>query len=216
MTIKPLFPLICLALIGWLQWGRGPKPLLPPLKKSIQNLVSSNVPGPRIEISPLVGRKLSTLPRNTKFRTKSELTLLRSTVIDVSDTVDSDKRRELFKASGLDTPEHLESALAIVNEDYPATLTQELVEGHVMALHYLDLSSNLDFEGCTALLQNSIGKFTSTSDRRRGQPYLWDLHDIAQTCTRLDPKGMIELQKSIEHPKVSAQLKLVLKTKGVI
>ena len=153
---------------------------------------------------------------NTKFVTPKQLEHLKNVVIDVQDTVDAEKRQLAFQTSGLDTKEHLDSALAIVREDYPETPTVLDTSNRVLALHFLELSSHLDSEECTEMLRHSINKFSTAPDKRHGQPYLWDLHDIALTCTRIDPRGMQELQRSVEHPKVSAQLKLVLKTKGVI
>ncbi len=209
------FP-VSLALFGWWLGPSADKAELVSRPISTVEKTGGPVepPAPRLPVvAPKVVVKAA---KNTTFATPEQIAKLKTTVIDVQDTVDSQARRRAFQESGLDTPEHLASALAIVREDYPDTLTKKDTEARVLALHYLELSSHLDAEGCTEMLRHSIAKFTTAPDPRKGKPYLWDLHDVALTCTKLDPKGMQELQRSIEHPKVSAQLKLVLKTKGVI
>jgi len=203
-----------IALAGW-WWHRQPTSTVESAPESRVSAASGSeiqVPAPRVVAKPKALPKVA----NTKFVTPKEIEQLKEVVIDVQDTVDTEKRQQAFQASGLDTPEHLNSALAIVREDYPETPTEPDTAKRVLALHFLELSTHLDSNGCTEMLRHSIGKFTSAPDKRHAQPYLWDLHDIGLTCTKIDPKGMQELQRSIEHPKVSAQLKLVLKTKGVI
>jgi len=215
MNSKIVLPVIGLMTVLWLAPRRTPVKGVNPAVTAAPSASVATAPSPRLEAAtPKVTPKAEF--KNTKFVTKQELVQLRAVLEDVGDTVDVERRKEDFKLSGLDTKEHTESAMAIVSADYPETLSQADTEARVLALHHLDLSSQLDAEGCRALLKKSIGKFTSVNDRQRALPYLWDLHDIALTCTKLDPQGMVELQRSIEHPKVSAQLKLVLKTKGAI
>jgi hypothetical protein len=215
MNPKYLIPLVVLAFIVMLSRGNSPKTESVD-RKARGPVAAVELPAARKSAAPVAKILAEPAKPRAHFRTREEIKKLEAVIVDVSDTIDPDKRSEAFKQSGLDTPEHLASAVSIVQEPYAEPMNDQSVYLRMLALHYLSLTSRLDIASCTALLDGAIHRYETGADELKAKPYLWDAHDIAQTCTRIDSRTMVEYQRAQTNPKMGAQLKLVLKTEGVL